>query len=110
MIKDKDLLLLTRFSNDHRAQVVSTGLIVLAVSSVTQRELLGLPTPTEGGLVAQVLDGEGLRHLLALQLVGAVDPTCPRLTHLVQILSLLRAYLETSLTFSISNQQSPMGI
>ena len=91
MIKDKDLLLLTRFGYDHRAQVVTTGLVVFAVSSVTQRKLLGLPTPTEGCLVAQVLDGKCLRnlkslmimiiiiinilcHLLALQLVGAVDP------------------------------------
>merc|ERR1712079_830517 len=44
------------------------GLVMFAMSTITERKFRGLPTPTEGCSVTKLLDGESLGHFLALKL------------------------------------------
>ena len=62
------------FGDYNRAKVVTTGLVVFAMSSITEGEFRGLPTPTEGCFVPELLDSESVGYFLAVKLVGLVDP------------------------------------
>ena len=66
------------------------------MSSITEGEFRGLPTPTEGCFVSELLDSESVGYFLAVKLVGLVEPLGIFLVQLVDNFVQIIPFLETN--------------
>lgn len=59
---------------DDWAYIISGILVMRSVASIAVWPVFAQPTPTQNGLLRNVLDVDGVHHLLLVLLDGGVDP------------------------------------
>ena len=82
-----------RFGHYHRSKVVSTGLVMFPMGSVTKRKLSRLPTATKCSSVSELINRKGFSYFLAVKFIRGIDSFgfIRSTDNFVQIIPLLEA-------------------
>lgn len=82
-----------RFGHYHRSKVISTGLVMFPVGSITQRKFWRLPTSTKCSLFSKFIYRKCFCNFLAVEFIGIVNSLgfIRRANNFVQIIPLLES-------------------